>query len=147
MPALPRRDGRVAADSFPAGWGCALIGKKLVRTADRCRSSVVEHSLGKGEVESSILSGSTIFFLGFTYLNPDFQLSAGSVDNAPSGRYTTTPASTWAARVGVMAPLFTPIWSMASHSGLSRLQLFCARTRSIASASSGMARSAIRSAG
>jgi hypothetical protein len=25
-----------------------------------CRSSVVEHSLGKGEVESSILSGSTI---------------------------------------------------------------------------------------
>jgi hypothetical protein len=25
----------------------------------RCRSSVVEHSLGKGEVESSILSGST----------------------------------------------------------------------------------------
>ena len=28
--------------------------------AGRCRSSVVEHSLGKGEVESSILSGSTI---------------------------------------------------------------------------------------
>src|SRR6202034_1371201 len=28
--------------------------------ARRCRSSVVEHSLGKGEVESSILSGSTI---------------------------------------------------------------------------------------
>ncbi len=27
-----------------------------------CRSSVVEHSLGKGEVESSILSGSTISF-------------------------------------------------------------------------------------
>jgi hypothetical protein len=27
----------------------------------RCRSSVVEHSLGKGEVESPILSGSTIF--------------------------------------------------------------------------------------
>ena len=26
----------------------------------RCRSSEVEHSLGKGEVESSILSGSTI---------------------------------------------------------------------------------------
>src|SRR5258707_278080 len=25
----------------------------------RCRSSVVEHSLGKGEVDSSILSGST----------------------------------------------------------------------------------------
>jgi hypothetical protein len=27
----------------------------------RCRSSVVEHSLGKGEVGSSILPGSTIF--------------------------------------------------------------------------------------
>jgi hypothetical protein len=27
----------------------------------RCRSSVVEHSLGKGEVLSSILSGSTSF--------------------------------------------------------------------------------------
>jgi hypothetical protein len=26
-----------------------------------CRSSVVEHSLGKGEVDSSILSGSTRF--------------------------------------------------------------------------------------
>ena len=26
----------------------------------RCRSSVVEHSLGKGEVDSSILSGSTM---------------------------------------------------------------------------------------
>jgi hypothetical protein len=27
-----------------------------------CRSSVVEHSIGNGEVDSSILSGSTIFF-------------------------------------------------------------------------------------
>ena len=27
----------------------------------RCRSSVVEHSIGNGEVDSSILSGSTIF--------------------------------------------------------------------------------------
>ncbi len=32
----------------PAGW-------------ERCRSSVVEHSLGKGEAVSSILTGSTIF--------------------------------------------------------------------------------------
>lgn len=30
-----------------------------------CRSSVVEHSLGKGEVDSSILSGSTIYRSGF----------------------------------------------------------------------------------
>src|SRR3954451_17134649 len=29
------------------------------RQSSRCRSSVVEHSLGKGEVDSSILSGST----------------------------------------------------------------------------------------
>ena len=28
---------------------------------NRCRSSVVEHSIGNGEVDSSILSGSTIF--------------------------------------------------------------------------------------
>jgi hypothetical protein len=32
-----------------------------------CRSSVVEHSLGKGEVESSILSGSTISFQVFCH--------------------------------------------------------------------------------
>ncbi len=34
----------------------------LPRHHRRCSSSVVEHSLGKGEVESSILSCSTIFF-------------------------------------------------------------------------------------
>ena len=33
-----------------------------------CRSSVVEHSLGKGEVDSSILSGSTIFECIIRYL-------------------------------------------------------------------------------
>ena len=43
--ALGRRAGRVSSGKFP--------GK-------RCSSSVVEHSLGKGEVESSILSCSTI---------------------------------------------------------------------------------------
>ncbi len=32
-------------------------------TVASCRSSVVEHSLGKGEVESSILSGSTTVFV------------------------------------------------------------------------------------
>ena len=30
-----------------------------------CRSSVVEHSIGNGEVESSILSGSTMIFSRF----------------------------------------------------------------------------------
>src|SRR6478735_432975 len=34
---------------------------KQATAESRCRSSVVEHSLGKGEVESSIPSGSTIF--------------------------------------------------------------------------------------
>src|SRR6185295_5894623 len=42
-----------------------LVGARafsLVASANSgCRSSVVEHSLGKGEVESSIPSGSTIF--------------------------------------------------------------------------------------
>jgi hypothetical protein len=35
------------------------FGPILVSGA-RCRSSVVEHSIGNGEVDSSILSGSTI---------------------------------------------------------------------------------------
>lgn len=39
----------VAADSYPST--C-------------CRSSVVEHSIGNGEVDSSILSGSTIYPFG-----------------------------------------------------------------------------------
>ena len=46
-----------------SGRGCAAKGDPLESAgfrAGRCRSSVVEHSLGKGEVESSILSGSTI---------------------------------------------------------------------------------------
>src|ERR1700733_4034266 len=42
----------------------ASPGRKVYETvcflAQRCRSSVVEHPLGKGEVESSIPSGSTI---------------------------------------------------------------------------------------
>ena len=38
-----------------------LTGQKAIGSARRCcSSSVVEHSLGKGEVESSILSCSTI---------------------------------------------------------------------------------------
>ena len=41
----------VAADSYPST--C-------------CRSSVVEHSIGNGELDSSILSGSTIFLAQIT---------------------------------------------------------------------------------
>jgi hypothetical protein len=36
------------------------LAKNLPEDPESCRSSVVEHSLGKGEVESSIPSGSTI---------------------------------------------------------------------------------------
>ena len=36
----------------------------------RCRSSVVEHSLAKGEVESSILSGSTSISASFYKIDP-----------------------------------------------------------------------------
>ena len=39
---------------------CPGILGVLVSLAFRCRSSVVEHSIGNGEVDSSILSGSTI---------------------------------------------------------------------------------------
>jgi hypothetical protein len=35
--------------------------RQPILSGDCCRSSVVEHSLGKGEVDSSILSGSTSF--------------------------------------------------------------------------------------
>jgi hypothetical protein len=42
----------VSAAFAPPPWRCAIF---------RCRSSVVEHPLGKGEVHSSILCGSTRF--------------------------------------------------------------------------------------
>jgi hypothetical protein len=45
----------------PASKG--LLADSRIRA--RCRSSVVEHSIGNGEVDSSILSGSTIPSLGF----------------------------------------------------------------------------------
>ncbi len=38
-------------------------GSSPLSPSRRCRSSVVEHPLGKGEVRSSILRGSTIFLL------------------------------------------------------------------------------------
>ncbi len=50
-------------DIVPVAW-CAPF------TPRRCCSSVVEHSLGKGEAESSILSSSTILSLDnpFAYI-------------------------------------------------------------------------------
>jgi hypothetical protein len=38
---------------------CATVNRNAENARFCCRSSVVEHSLGKGEVDSSILSGST----------------------------------------------------------------------------------------
>ena len=45
-----------------------LVGPSGARffTSTCCRSSVVEHSIGNGEVDSSILSGSTIIFTEIT---------------------------------------------------------------------------------
>src|SRR5579872_3163702 len=49
----------------------------LAYLAACCRSSVVEHSLGKGEVDSSILSGSTI-------PSPNLSLSFRATRESPS---------------------------------------------------------------
>jgi hypothetical protein len=70
----PRRAGppagrrSIRARRAPGDFPCALpplvaVSARFGRAgaASCCRSSVVEHSLGKGEVESSILSGSTSF--------------------------------------------------------------------------------------
>ena len=48
-----------ALDRATPLWQKARGLRDAQATPARCRSSVVEHSLGKGEVESSILSGST----------------------------------------------------------------------------------------
>ena len=53
------RQGRCLA---PAGGGWLYAA---ARPSRRCRSSVVEHPLGKGEVVSSILPGSTMVSLAF----------------------------------------------------------------------------------
>jgi hypothetical protein len=45
--------------------GCVYARSRVVA---RCRSSVVEHSIGNGEVDSSILSGSTIFSKQYQHL-------------------------------------------------------------------------------
>jgi hypothetical protein len=50
-----------------------------------CRSSVVERILGKAEVVSSILTGSTIFGGGFSAGNVDHMLHCEGRDRAQSG--------------------------------------------------------------
>ncbi len=60
----PFRPARVLAPAGPmwqepAAWWAAFKADSFIYRAC-CRSSVVEHSIGNGEVDSSILSGSTI---------------------------------------------------------------------------------------
>ena len=52
-----------------------LVGRSRSRFPQpaRCRSSVVEHSIGNGEVDSSILSGSTIFPCDFPSISRDLR--------------------------------------------------------------------------
>src|SRR6516164_8994743 len=64
------RDGSLALSGLWRARACAMPGRvariaalapigRFSHPARRCRSSVVEHPLGKGEVVSSILTGST----------------------------------------------------------------------------------------
>src|SRR5262249_11820056 len=59
-----RRSAHACASSDPVAMGRRTQGRfpfpRFSPAAGRCRSSVVEHPLGKGEVVSSILTGSTI---------------------------------------------------------------------------------------
>src|SRR5216684_2667823 len=60
----------------------------------RCRSSVVEHSLGKGEVDSSILSGSTSGNANGSAAFGDFRRERSATDNpAESGNDPVTSAN------------------------------------------------------
>ncbi len=60
MQVRPMQAGRLQAGRLQAGrLAPAGVGGYTAPPPWRCRSSVVEHSLGKGEVESSIPSGST----------------------------------------------------------------------------------------
>jgi hypothetical protein len=68
MPQKPSREGLQIARFESTS---ALIG--------RCCSSLAEHSLGKGEVESSILSSSTIFLKSFPYLQKYRDLGVTSI--------------------------------------------------------------------
>src|SRR5262249_50589578 len=58
-----RRSAHACASSDPVAMGRRTQGRfpfpRFSPAAARCRSSVVEHPLGKGEVVSSILTGST----------------------------------------------------------------------------------------
>jgi hypothetical protein len=64
--------GRFAGVTCCRGtWGLLGQGRAIMNAGERvpgCRSSVVEHPLGKGEVVSSILPGSTMISLNNSFL-------------------------------------------------------------------------------
>jgi hypothetical protein len=61
------RRGGALARKIPLWQGSARFFA-CIAADGRCRSSVVEHPLGKGEVVSSILTGSTIIDVYFLHL-------------------------------------------------------------------------------
>jgi hypothetical protein len=62
---------------LPRRGACGRSRTLSAATPKRCSSSVVEHSLGKGEVESSILSCSTIFLNKINRNGTDHSLFPG----------------------------------------------------------------------
>jgi hypothetical protein len=70
----PHRCGACAARNHVARIA-RLGGPYEADSPARCRSSVVEHSIGNGEVHSSILCGSTIFAGVFEHLAAFFRAS------------------------------------------------------------------------
>jgi hypothetical protein len=60
-PQAGRYGTRTRQSSALVAFAPPILYQRLAFGAARCCSSVVEHSLGKGEVDSSILSSSTIF--------------------------------------------------------------------------------------
>ena len=101
-PALPATGGSCicwrAPDTEPA--------------ARRCRSSVVEHSLGKGEVESSILSGSTIL-----RADPNYLLGGGKGLRGCGDRRPRSSDPTFAGVVGSEVRASNRVCSRARSAG------------------------------
>jgi hypothetical protein len=73
---------------------CSPCGRFAPPRPLRCRSSVVEHSLGKGEVDSSILSGSTSGDANGSAAFDDFRRKRSATENpAKSGNNPVTSAN------------------------------------------------------
>jgi hypothetical protein len=81
LDATGRRTAHACASSGPVAMGRRTAGRfpfpPISPAAGRCRSSVVEHPLGKGEVVSSILTGST------TKAKQDQHLASSTLPSPP----------------------------------------------------------------